>query len=252
MITTYQQQSIAPIPHEMREEMILEHLPQVHIIASRIHERLPQHVLLEDLVSAGVLGLISAVDNFDPSRNVKLRTYAEHKIRGYILNSIGKLSGNSRQLTKLRRDVQAAISAAEQKTGETPAAEDICAELGMTLEEYYSALSELQAASLGSLDAIDTEDPSNPALKYIADPSAKTPECIVQRAALQELIQQSLSEMPEQERVVLSFYYVEGLNLREIAEIMGLHITRISQIKTQAILRMRSHLEKLWPGPVDF
>ena len=252
MITTYQQQTVTTVTPEQREQMILEHLPQVHIIASRIHERLPQHVLLEDLVSAGVLGLISAVDNFDPSRNVKLRTYAEHKIRGYILNSIGKLSGNSRHLTKLRRDVQSAVSAAEQKTGETPAAEDICAELGMTLDEYYAALNDLQATSLGSLDAIDADDPSHSLLKYIADPAAKTPERIVQQAALQKLIQQSLAEMPEQERVVLSFYYVEGLNLREIAEIMELHISRISQIKTQAILRLRTQLEKLWPGTVEF
>jgi RNA polymerase sigma factor FliA len=252
MITTYQEQSTAPVTQEAREQMILDHLPQVHLIASRIHERLPQHVLLEDLVSAGVLGLISAVDNFDAGRNVKLRTYAEHKIRGYILNSISKLSGNSRQLTKLRRDVQGAIAAAEQKSGATPDAEDICAELGITLDEYYSILSDLQATSLGSLDAIDTEDPDRSALKYIADPVAQTPERILERAALQELIQRSLAQIPEQERVVLSFYYVEGLNLREIAEIMDLHVTRISQIKTQAILRLRAHLEKLWPGPVNF
>jgi RNA polymerase sigma factor FliA len=252
MITTYEQQSAAIVTPQAREQMILEHLPQVHYIASRIHERLPQHVLLEDLVSAGVLGLISAVDNFDSSRNLKLRTYAEHKIRGYILNSISKLSGNSRQLAKLRRDVQGAISAAEQKTGETAAAEDICAELGMTLDGYYAALTDLQATSLGSLDAADCDDSSQSALKYIADRSSKTPEHIVQRAELQHLIEKSLAELPEQERVVLSFYYVEGLNLREIAEILQLHVTRISQIKTQAILRLRSHLEKLWPGPVEF
>jgi RNA polymerase sigma factor FliA len=251
MITTYQQNLPAPVPHELREQMILEHLPQVHIIASRIHERLPKHVLLEDLISAGVLGLISAVDNFDPSRNVKLRTYAEHKIRGYILNSISKLSGNSRQLTKLRRDVQAAISVVEERTGETPAAEDICAELGMTLDEYHAALNDLQAMSLGSLDSMDPGDDDHSALKYIADPTAMTPERIVEHAELQTLIQRSLTAMPDQERVVLSFYYVEGLNLREIAEIMQLHVTRISQIKTQAILRLRSHLEKLWPGRVD-
>jgi RNA polymerase sigma factor FliA len=252
MITTYQEQSTAAVTEEEREQMILDHLPQVHLIASRIHERLPQHVQLEDLVSAGVLGLISAVDNFDAGRNVKLRTYAEHKIRGYILNSISKLSGNSKQLTKLRRDVQAAIAAVKQKTGATPAAEDICAELGMTLDEYYAVLADLQATSLGTLDSIDSEDPSHSTLKYLADPAAETPELIFERATLQKLIQQSLAEMPERERVVLSFYFVEGLNLREIAEIMELHITRISQIKTQAILRLRAHLEKLWPGRVDF
>jgi RNA polymerase sigma factor for flagellar operon FliA len=252
MVTTYEQQQSEQMASALREQLVIEHLPQVHFIASRIHERLPKHIPLDDLVSAGIIGLIAAIDNFDFSRNTKLRTYAEHKIRGHILNSVGKLSGTSRHLSKLRRDVQRAISAAEQRIGGLAAAEDVSAELGMTLEEYHAALNELQLTSLGSLEAVDNGDDSQCPLKYVADPQTKTPEELIERARLHELITSSLANMPEQERVVLSFYYLEGLNLREISEIMNLHITRISQIKTQAILRLRAHIAKLWPGKVNF
>src|SRR5918996_6305953 len=119
MLTKYQAQKDCLSPDE-RDEMIVEHLPQVRFIASRIHERLPRHVQMDDLISAGVLGLISAIDNFDPTRNVKLRTYAEHKIRGYILNSLSKLQGTPSQRNPVRRDIERAISSAEQRIGGTP------------------------------------------------------------------------------------------------------------------------------------
>lgn len=229
----------------------MDHLPQVQYIAARIHERLPKNVPLDDLISAGVLGLISAVDNFDGSRNVKLRTYAEHKIRGYILNSIGKLSGSPRHLSRLRRDVQEAIAAAEHKLGDTASTEDIAAELGVPVEEYHAMLNELHGSSLGSLEAVDPENPDTSALRYVADPNSPTPERLFESGQLRSLVISSLEKLTEPERLVLSFYYLEGLNLKEIAGILDLHISRISQIKTQAILRLRTHLESVWPGRVD-
>jgi RNA polymerase sigma factor for flagellar operon FliA len=247
----YSQQTESTWNSSQREQLIVEHLPQVHYIASRIHERLPKHVQLDDLVSAGVLGLISAVDNFDGSRNVKLRTYAEHKIRGYILNSIGKLSGSPRHLTKLRRDVQQAISDAERKLGGVASAEDIAAELGVPVEEYHAMLNELHGSSLGSLEAVDPDNPDTSALRYLADPNSPTPERLLENEQLRSLVIASLDKLTEPERLVLSFYYLEGLNLREIAGILDFHISRISQIKTQAILRLRTHIEALWPGRVD-
>ena len=247
----YTQQPAATSESLDREQLILAHLSQVHYIASRIHERLPQHIALDDLVSAGVLGLISAIDNFDGSRNVKLRTYAEHKIRGYILNSIGKISGTSRQSVKLRRDIQQAISSSERKSGRTASAEEVAAELGVPLEEYHAMLLELQATSLGSLESLDPENPDSSGFRYIADKGSETPEQIFEGEALRALLVKSLDNLPENERIVLSLYYQEGLNLREIAQVLDLHITRISQIKTQAILRLRAHLEQLWPGRVE-
>ena len=250
LTTGYSRQSACVMTPEAREQLILEQIPQVQFIAARIHERLPRHVAIDDLVSAGMLGLIAAVDNYDPSRNVKLCTYAEHKIRGYILNSMAKLSGSSRQSVKLRRDVQRAIAQAERKQGGAAGAEDVAAELGVSLDEYHAMLAELQATTIGSLEPTDAAG-EGATVRYVADPSGDTPERTLVMAELRALVIESVGKLPENERTVLSFYYLEGLTLREIADIMDLHITRMSQLKTQAILRLRTHLEKLWPGRVD-
>ena len=250
LMTGYSRQSASLLTPDERERLILEQIPQVHFIAARMHERLPKHVAIDDLISAGMLGLIAAVDNYDPARNVKLCTYAEHKIRGYILNSMAKFSGASRQSVKLRRDVQRAIGEVERKYGGAASAEAVAAELGVSLEEYHGMLAELQATTLGSLEPTDAAGDGS-AVQYVADPSGDTPERTFVMAELRALVIDSVGKLPDNERTVLSLYYLEGLALREIAEVMDLHITRISQLKTQAILRLRTQIEKLWPGRVD-
>src|SRR5579871_4762528 len=125
---------------EERERLILEHLPQVKLIARRIHERLPESVSLEDLISTGTIGLIAAIDRFDPSHNVKLKTYAEYKIRGAILDSLRGLDWAPRQQRKRCKQIETAIAAVEQRLHRMPAEEEIAAELKLTLEEYHEWL----------------------------------------------------------------------------------------------------------------
>src|ERR1700757_178165 len=125
-----------------RERLILEHLPQVRLIARRIQERLPKNISLDDLVSTGVLGLISAIDNFDPSHNVKLKTYAEYKIRGAILDSLRGLDWAPRQQRKRSKQIEAAIARVEQRLHRAPQEEEIAAQLGVPLEEYHQWLVE--------------------------------------------------------------------------------------------------------------
>src|SRR5215470_4021265 len=131
------------IAEDEREKLILEHLPQVRLIARRIQERLPENISLEDLVSTGVLGLISAIDNFDPSHNVKLKTYAEYKIRGAILDSLRGLDWAPRQKRRKAKQIEAAITAAEQRLQRTPTEDEIAAELEITLDEYHQWLVEI-------------------------------------------------------------------------------------------------------------
>src|SRR5882757_4048284 len=123
---------------EERERLILEHLPQVRLIARRIQERLPESISLEDLISTGVIGLISAIDNFDPGHKVKLKTYAEYKIRGAILDSLRGLDWAPRQKRRQAKQIEAAIAAAEQKTKGQATEEEIARELGITIDEYHS------------------------------------------------------------------------------------------------------------------
>jgi RNA polymerase sigma factor FliA len=237
------------LPPEERERLILEHLPQVRLIARRIHDRLPESVSLDDLVSTGVLGLIAAVDRFDPGQNVKLKTYAEYKIRGAILDSLRGLDWAPRQQRKRAKQIEAAISAAEQRLRRSPSEEEIAAELGQTIEEYHAWLVDARGLNLGSLEGTNSEDEQHDVLKFVSDDEESWPSRVLERSELQKLLADAISKMPDIEKTVLSLYYHEELTLREISKIVNLHESRISQLKTQAILRLRSYMEKRWPSP---
>jgi|YNPMSStandDraft_1061717.scaffolds.fasta_scaffold00211_7 RNA polymerase sigma factor for flagellar operon FliA len=240
-------QASPDIRAEERERLILEHLPQVRLIARRIHEKLPESVSLEDLISTGILGLISAIDNFDPSLNVKLKTYAEYKIRGAILDTLRGLDWAPRQKRKKAKQIEAAIASAEQKLHRAPDEEEIAGELGLTLEEYHEWLLEVRGVNLGRLEQTRRDEEGRDLLKYVADSEDGWPSRILERTELERLLAEGIGQMPEIERTVLSLYYYEELTLREIAAIVNLHESRISQLKSQAILRLRAWLEKRWP-----
>jgi RNA polymerase sigma factor for flagellar operon FliA len=229
-----------------RERLIMEHLPQVRLIARRIHDRLPGSVNLEDLISTGIVGLISAIDNFDPSLNVKLKTYAEYKIRGAILDSLRGLDWAPRQKRKKAKQIEAAIAEAEQRLQRTPTEEEVAEQLKLTVKEFHAWLVEVHGVDLGRLEH-SSEDGGRDLLKYISDDHEKWPSQIVERAELERLLAQSIERMPHIERTVLGLYYRDELTLREIAKIIDLHESRVSQLKTQAILRLRSYLKKRWP-----
>jgi RNA polymerase sigma factor FliA len=237
----------APLSAENREELILEHLPQVRLIARRIHDRLPESVSLEDLISTGVVGLIAAIDRFDPSQNVKLKTYAEYKIRGAILDSLRGLDWAPRQQRKRAKQIEAAICSAEQRLHRSPSEEEIAAELGQTIEEYHSWLVDSRGLTLGSLENAGGEEEQHDLLKFVADKEEEWPSRVLERGELQKLLASAIEKMPEIEKTVLSLYYHEELTLREISKIVNLHESRISQLKTQAILRLRGYMEKRWP-----
>jgi RNA polymerase sigma factor FliA len=230
-----------------RERLILEHLPQVRLIARRIHDRLPGSVNLDDLISTGILGLISAIDHFNASLNVKLKTYAEYKIRGAILDSLRGLDWAPRQNRKKAKQIEAAIAAAEQRLQRTPAEEEIAAQLELTVEEFHSWLVEIHGLDLGSLET-SSEDGGRDLLNYVSDDEEKWPSRIVERKELERLLAHAIDKIPAIERTVLSLYYREELTLREIARIVDLHESRISQLKTQAILRLRGYITKRWPA----
>ncbi len=232
-----------------RERLILEHLPQVRLIARRIHDKLPDSVSLEDLVSTGVLGLIAAIDNFDPSLNVKLKTYAEYKIRGAILDSLRGLDWAPRQKRKMAKQIEAAIARAEQRLHCTPGEQEIAAELNLSLEEYHEWLVQIRGVNMGRLEHSSRDEESPDLIKYIADNEEEWPSAILERSELEKLLAEAIEKTPYIERTVLSLYYYEDLTLREIAGVVGLHESRISQLKSQAILRLRTVLSSRWPTP---
>ncbi len=243
-LETCETSALAP---ETREQLILEHLSQVKLIARRIHERLPVSVSLDDLISTGVLGLIAAIDRYDPRHDVKLKTYAEYKIRGAILDSLRGLDWAPRQQRKRSKQIESAIAALEQEHHRTPTEEEIAAYLKLSVSEYQDWLTDSRGLTLGSLENAGTEDEGCDLLRYLSDSNEQWPSQIVERSELERLLAESIEKMPELERTVLSLYYYEEMTLREIAKIVDLHESRISQLKSQAILRLRSYMQKRWP-----
>ncbi|MEO8025603.1 MAG: FliA/WhiG family RNA polymerase sigma factor [Bryobacteraceae bacterium] len=237
----------SPTTQDDRERIILEHLPQVRLIARRIHERLPESVNLEDLISTGIVGLISAIDRFDPGHNVKLKTYAEYKIRGAILDSLRGLDWAPRQQRKKAKQIEIAIAAAEQRLQRMPTEDEIAKQLGISVEEYHEWLVDIRGVNLGSLESASPDDEGRDLLKFISNDEESWPSQLLERAELERLLAEAIDKMPKMEKTVLGLYYHEELTLREIAKIVKLHESRISQLKSQAILRLRSYMEKRWP-----
>jgi len=236
----------ALIGEDERQRLILEHLPQVRLIARRIQERLPENVALDDLVSTGVIGLISAIDNFDPAQNVKLRTYAEYKIRGAILDSLRDLDWAPRQKRRRAKQIEKAISAAEQRLKRAPDEDEVAAQLEISLAEYHEWLVEIRGLNIGSLEGTGNEQGKD-LINYVPDAGDNLPSTLLERSELERLLAESIDEIPAMERTVLGLYYKEELTLREIAQVVNLHESRISQLKSQAILRLRGKLAAQWP-----
>lgn len=238
------------ITREEREQLILEHLPQVKLIARRIHERIPVSISLDDLVSAGTIGLIAAIDRYDKRHEVKLKTYAEYKIRGAILDSLRGLDWAPRQQRRRSRLIESAIDELEQEKQRVPEDEEIAEHLGLTVNEYHEWLSDARGLTLGSLEIAGPDEEGTDLLRFLADSREQWPSHIVERAELERSIAQAIERMPKMERTVLSLYYYEEMTLRDISKVMNLHESRISQLKTQAILRLRAFVNKRW-GTVE-
>lgn len=234
---------------EERERLILEHLPQVRLIARRIRARLPGYVSLDDLMSSGTLGLISAVDHFDRSRNIQLKTYAEHKIKGAILDSLRQMDWAPRQQRTHAKQMEAAIAVAEQRLQRAPTEEEIAAELNLTLAAYRQWQLRTRGVSLARLESAGPDDSEDRnLLRVVSDDASKWPCAVFERQELQRVLAAAISGLPGIERTVLSLYYQDELKLRDIGKIVGLHESRISQIRTQAILRLRDRVAELWPA----
>jgi RNA polymerase sigma factor for flagellar operon FliA len=218
----------APFPDTMlsaeeREQLILAHVPQVRHIARRLRQRLPESVSIEDLVSTGVVGLIAAIDRFDRRQNVRLTTYAEHKIRGAMLDSLRSLDWAPRQSRKRANQIKRAISSVQQYLGRAPEEDEIAAELGLTPGEYHDWLAALIGLNLESLET-----------------RRSTISCKVESDELRVLLNVAISNLPTIERRIMHLHCYEEMPSREIAELMGLSESRISQLKSQAILRLCS------------
>ena len=229
-----------------REALVLQHLPQVRLIARRIHERLPSYLSLDDLISAGVLGLLAAIDNFDETLNVQLKTYAERRIRGAIMDSLRDLDWAPRETRKKSKGIEAAIHKSKQRLGREPSEEEIAEELKITPGEYQKWLSDIQAIDLQPMEYATSDGTRMDVLRVVPDNDENWPSHLVERSELERILTLAIERMPKLERNVLNLYYFEELSLAEIAKIVNLHLSRVAQLRVQGVLRLRSHLQRVW------
>ena len=228
-----------------QERLLLEHLPMVRFLARRIHERLPQHVEMEDLVSAGVVGLMDAFSKFDPNKKVQFRSYAQFRVRGAILDSLRTLDWSPRELRRKGRAVEEAIRTLTANLGRAPSEAEVARELGVELDAYQQLLGELKGLEIGTLHLERNEDSGEEELAYIPGRIDDDPLFHCLRGEMQERLTEAITELPERERLVMTLYYYEEMTMREIGLALGVVESRVSQIHASAVLHLRSALADL-------
>ncbi len=236
-----------PVSDDERERMMLEHLPAVRWMARRIHERLPQHVDLEDLVSAGTLGLLDAFKKYDPARKVQFRSYAQFRIRGAILDSLRTLDWSPRDLRRKGRAVEETIRRLTAQYGRSPAEQEVARAMGLELEDYQQLLGELKGLEIGTLHTERSEESGEEELAYIPNAPDEDPLFRCLRGEMKERLARAIDLLPERERLVVTFYYYEEMTMKEIGLVLGVVESRVSQIHSSAVVHLRARLAEFGP-----
>ena len=228
-----------------QERILLEHLPIVRFLARRIHERLPQHVDIEDLVSAGVVGLMDAFSKFDPDKKVQFRSYAQFRIRGAILDSLRTLDWSPRELRRKGRAVEEAIRQLTARFGRAPGENEVALEMALGLEEYQQLLGDLKGLEIGTLHMERNEDSGEEELAYIPGRPDEDPLFCCLRGELEDRLGEAIANLPDRERLVMTLYYYEEMTMREIGLALGVVESRVSQVHATAVVHLRGALKDL-------
>jgi RNA polymerase sigma factor for flagellar operon FliA len=229
-----------------RERLLVEQLPQVKYIAKRIHDRLPPHVLLEDLIHAGILGLIEAIQRFDPARHVELRSYAKHRIHGAILDSLRDLDWSPRPLRRKARRIEEAQQKLRARLGYSPSESQLAEELGMSLDKFQHLLGELRGLDLRSLQSETMEGGCERGFRSVNQTATpEDPFLLCLHSEMMGLLARAIEELPERERQLLALYYYEELTMKEAGIVLGIGEARVSQLHSAAIIRLRARMAEL-------
>ena len=223
-----------------RDALVEAHLSQVKFIAERMIAKLPPSVDIDDLYGAGVLGLLDAVEKYDPSRGVLFKTYAEMRVRGAMLDSLRDLDWAPRSIRRRAREVEAAYAQIEREQGRAAADDEVAALLGISVREFHALLGELRGLTITTLDHEDDEH--NLHARQIPDEPSRTPAALYEQNEMRAILTAAIERLPERERQVVALYYVEELTMKEIGAALGVTESRVSQIRTQSVMRLRAAL----------
>jgi RNA polymerase sigma factor for flagellar operon FliA len=233
-----------------RDRLVVEYAPLIKYIAQKIAARLPTNIELDDLISSGVIGLMDAIEKYDASRDNKFKTYAEFRIRGAILDELRAQDWVPRSVREKAKTLERCYVRIEQQKGRQATDEEVCADLGISQDEYHDMLNQVRSVSLLSFDDVQNFSKADKrALHGFSDAASyksSTPFSEVNHAALKGMISEAINDLPEKQRLVLSLYYYEDLNLKEIGRVLDVTESRVSQLHTQAILRLKGKLRNHW------
>jgi RNA polymerase sigma factor for flagellar operon FliA len=233
------------------DERVLQELPQVYYIAARIRERLPQHVDMEDLVSAGVIGLLEANRSFDNTKNAQFRTFAKFRIRGAILDSLREIDWGSRSLRRRGRELADATARLEARLGRHPAEAEIAAEMEIDVDHLRRITAQLDVLHLAGQQVAVSNDQSETMDLIESAPSLDDPDpfdlCL--EGEMKEHLGEAIGKLSEREQLILSLYYREELTMKEIAKVVGVALSRVSQIRQAAMIKLRESLAHIRQRP---
>jgi len=238
----------------LRDRLILTYAPLVKFVAGRLGASLPAHVDEQDLASYGLLGLIGAIERFDPDREIKFETYAIARIKGAIIDELRSLDWVPRSVRTRAREIERAIGELERTLLRAPSDEEIAAKLGVTQGELEESLTEISRSSMAALDELWTPSSGGDQISLIdtiEDTSGPDPEASLQQTELKEALGEAIARLPEREKLVVTLYYYEELTLREIGEVLGVTESRVSQLHTKAVLRLKARLSGAMREPAE-
>jgi len=238
--------------HE-RNELVMRELPQVYYVAARIRERLPKHVEFDDLVQAGVVGLLDACRNYDAGKDAQFSTFAKYRIRGAILDSLRKLDWGSRTLRRKGREIASSTAKLESQLGRQPSEEEIAAEMKMRIDELHHVLTQIDGLFVvGQLaNGVGPEAESYDLVESAPSNDRANPFELCLEGEMKTQLAAAVSRMSEREQLILSLYYYEELTMKEVAEVVGIAVSRVSQIHAAAMLKLRTTLGHLRATPVS-
>lgn len=230
-----------------RDELIVSHLPLVKFLVGRIASQLPPHLDQDDLMSAAVIGLITAAERFDPSRGVQFKTFAEQRIRGTIIDELRSQDWLTRSLRDKFKKLEREFVMLEHRLGRNPTSEEVAKSLEISVDDYHQMLEEIHLLSFVSLDESWEDEDGSPfgLLDILEDKGIENPQSQLMARQMLDLLTEAIEGLPEKERLVVTLYYYEELNLKEIGAVLDLSESRISQLHSQAIVRLRAKMKNM-------
>ncbi len=230
-----------------RERLVVAYSPMVKFVAGRLGAGLPSHVDDADLISYGLMGLIGAIERFEPERGIKFETFAMTRIRGSIIDELRSLDWVPRSVRARAREIEAAQTRLEHELQRAPTEEELAGKLGLTEDELQASLLEIANSSVYALDELwaisDSSGDQVSLLDTISDPTAADPQEALDTSEVKDRLAEAIESLPEREQLVVALYYYENLTLREIGEVLGVTESRVSQLHTKAVMRLKGHLQ---------